>query len=192
VTEEAGEPTALQELILEAKRGEDDISYARLAARAGRRPDGRPWMLPGQIQKYATLTLEDPPRPAAITGLARALRRPERVVRAAIGETFGFRDPLPEEVRGLSYAHGLAERADALDDPVVRQKVLWAWEHLLRSVEPALDVAVPETVGEVGEALLDAVRAMSDTQRRKARAVLDEVLGEGDEVPENTNGPAPA
>jgi hypothetical protein len=175
---------ALQRLIAEVKASSNDISYARLAERAGFQDDGTPWIQRQQIQKFATLPLKRPPRDAAVVGLARALRVTESTVRAAVGESLRYRDPLPGDRANYTFAHALADRIDGIDDGETRSRVLWAVERLVRAVEPAVEPqpVVLDELSELSGALLDALPRMDDTQRRRLLALLDEVA-DGDVRP---------
>jgi hypothetical protein len=190
VTEAAGHggPNALQKLILEAKHNEN-CSYVHLANRAGLRDNGQPWINKSQIQKFATRPLKRPPRAEAVVGLALALRVSKSVVRAAVGESLRYRDPVPGERGGFSYAHALADRVDAIPDGEDRGRVLWAWEHLLRGVEPrpAPSGRTADELSRTAEALLDALPRLSAAARRRLLDVLDEVAG-GDVTPDGENG----
>ncbi len=173
---------ALQRLIADAKARAGKMSYQRMAERAGTRPDGTPWIIGTQIQKYATAPLRRPPQAAAIVGLARALGLTESIVRAAVGEAQGYRDPLPGEARGYTVAYALAERIDAVDDPVARDRLLWAVERLVSSVEgefvPVPEPAQPaDDLGELAESLFDSLPKLDDDQRRLLIAKLTEELG---------------
>ncbi len=174
-------PNALQKLIAEYKAGNDDISYARLARNAGERDDGTAWINRSQIQKFATRRLKRPPRDEAVTGLARALETTESVVKAAVGESLEYRDPLPGEVRGHSYAHALAVRIDKVDDAVARGKLLWALEQMVSAVEgrSAPERAAARPAGKSAVVIYDAIEAWTDEQRREAARILRERWGDG-------------
>lgn len=192
----------LEKLILEVKDSEGK-SYAQLASRAGFGPDGKARISAGGLQKFGSQRIERALKGSTVVALALALNVHPGVVRAAVAETLGYREPVPGQDRGYSAAWGLAERIDRVDDDEKRGKVLWAVERLVSAVEAELAEAeavaveaVPETaleadirtVGEVGEELLDMVRGLDRDQLRQAIVVLDREFGD---VPDSASGTAP-
>jgi hypothetical protein len=127
-----GEPNPLQRLILETKRNRN-VTYRDIEKKSGYRDDGRPIVYWQTIAALATKPMKAPPNSATIAALARGLDLNESLIVAAIGETMGYREPLPPQASSL--AHALAARVDILDDPDERAHILGTMSRLLDAAE---------------------------------------------------------
>jgi transcriptional regulator with XRE-family HTH domain len=111
--------TALQRLI-QTQKDEQQLSFGKIAERAGRRADGAPRLSRSRVQQLAKSPLTRNPEEDTIRGLASGLGVPVDTVRDAVSESLNLlvvRDSTDPEL--MIYVDELSEL-----DPMRRQRYI--------------------------------------------------------------------